>query len=40
MGLQNTNARDVMRCFVSDWRVWFFVKYWQDGFTEIQTHAM
>ncbi len=24
----------------SDWCVWFFVKYWQDGFTKIQTHAM
>ena len=33
---QNTNARDDMtrRCFVSDWCVWFFVKYWQDGFTK------
>ncbi len=42
MGLQNTNARDdtTMRCFFSDWCVWFFVKYLQDGFTKIQTHTM
>ncbi len=26
--------------FVSDWCVCFFVKYWQDGFTKIQTQAM
>ncbi len=41
----NTNARDAMtlRCAVlfSDWCVCiFFVKYLQDGFTKIQTHAM
>ncbi len=42
MGLRNTNAHDytTMRCFVSDWFVWFFVKYLQDGFTKLQTHAM
>ncbi len=37
-----TNARDdmTMRCFVSDGCVCIFVKYLQDGFTKIQTHAM
>ncbi len=24
----------MMRCFFSDWCVWFFVKYLQDGFTK------
>ncbi len=40
---QNTNARDdttTMRWFVSDWCVCILVKYLQDGFTQIQTHAM
>jgi hypothetical protein len=29
-----------MRCLVSDWCVCILVKYLQDGFTKIQTHAM
>jgi hypothetical protein len=38
----NTNARDdtTMRCFFSKPCVCIFVKYLQDGFTKIQTHAM
>jgi hypothetical protein len=46
MGLQNTNARDeslvTRRCvaFFLDGCVCIFVKYLQDGFTKIQTHAM
>ncbi len=38
----NTNARSdtTMHCLLSDWCVWYFVKYLQDGFTKIQTHAM
>ncbi len=40
---KNTNACDDMTFVVrvsSDWCVCIGVKYWQDGFTPIQTHAM
>jgi hypothetical protein len=38
-----TNARNdmtMMHCFLSDWCVCIGVKYLQDGFTTIQTHAI